>query len=214
MPAPPQGFGPPPGAKQAARCMQGHAIPPGGSFCMEGGHPIALDGMQIGGGDQFGATNLASGAQMPPTGAMSGFGSEPQQGFAPPPPPPPQAAPPPASAVREAEGNRRTLAGFLVSFQDDAQGKFWPLWQGRNVIGRSETGQTVDIPIGHGTTSTHHAQIECDGGRVTLTDLGSTNGTFHNEEAVGFQGRRELRDGDKVRFGGFSVVLFNVTARF
>jgi pSer/pThr/pTyr-binding forkhead associated (FHA) protein len=44
-------------------------------------------------------------------------------------------------------------------------------------------------------------------------DQGSTNGTFHNEEAIGFQGRRELRDGDKVRFGGYSVMVVNVVGR-
>jgi hypothetical protein len=108
---------------------------------------------------------------------------------------------------------RRALAGFLVSFQDDPLGKHWALYQGRNLIGRAETGQEVDVPIGHGTTSTNHATIEAEGGRLTLSDLGSTNGTFHNEEAIGFQGRRELRDGDKIRFGGFSVIVINVAAR-
>ena len=108
---------------------------------------------------------------------------------------------------------RRTLAGFLVSYQDDSLGKYWPLWQGRNVVGRAETGQDVDIAIGHGTTSTTHAAIECEQGRFTLTDLGSTNGTFHNEEAIGFQGRRDLRDGDKVRFGGYTVVILNALGR-
>lgn len=119
-----------------------------------------------------------------------------------------------AGAPAGQEGvQRRVLAGFLVSFQDDPYGKFWPLWKGKNLVGRAETGQKVDIEIGHGTTSTHHATIECDGQRFILTDLGSTNGTFHNEEAIGFQGRRELRDGDKIRFGGFSVIVFNVAAR-
>ncbi len=201
---------------------------------MEGGHPLALEGMQMGGGDAFGATAFAppGGAPLPPTGAMSGFGGEPQnQGFpkpppaagAPPPPPPAPPSPPRASTqmpgqqpqgqpAPSADG-RRALAGFLVSYQDDANGRFWPLWQGRNVIGRAETGQEVDIPIGHGTTSTHHAAIECDGPRFTLNDLGSTNGTFHNEEAIGFQGRRDLRDGDKVRFGGYTVIILNAAAR-
>jgi len=112
-----------------------------------------------------------------------------------------------------AGGDRRPLAGFLVSYQDDAFGKFWPLWQGKNSVGRAETGQKVDIEIAHGTTSTHHAAIECDPQRFVLADLGSTNGTFHNEEAIGFQGRRELRDGDKVRFGGYSVMVVNVVNR-
>jgi pSer/pThr/pTyr-binding forkhead associated (FHA) protein len=121
---------------------------------------------------------------------------------------PPQAAKPAADAQ-----GRRALAGFLVSYQDDPLGKFWPLWQGKNAIGRADTGQKVDIEVAHGTTSTHHASIECDPQRFVLSDLGSTNGTFHNEEAIGFQGKREVRDGDKIRFGGYSVMVVNVVAR-
>jgi pSer/pThr/pTyr-binding forkhead associated (FHA) protein len=138
----------------------------------------------------------------------------------PPPPPPPQqqqgggaqqyASTP---ALGADPGARRVLAGFLVSYQDDPFGKFWPLWKGKNLIGRAETGQKVDIEIAHGTTSTHHATVEADGARFVLSDLGSTNGTFHNEEAIGFQGRRDLRDGDKIRFGGFSVIFINIAAR-
>jgi len=119
----------------------------------------------------------------------------------------------PARGGGPAQGERRALAGFLVSYQDDPLGKFWPLWQGRNSIGRADTGQKLDIEIAHGTTSTHHAAIDCEGGRFVLHDLGSTNGTFHNEDAIGFKGRRELRDGDKIRFGGFSVITIIVTAR-
>ena len=42
-------------------------------------------------------------------------------------------------------------------------------------------------------------------GTVQVEDTGSTNGTFVNEEHIGFNGKRDLRDGDKVRFGGFST---------
>jgi hypothetical protein len=155
--------------------------------------------------DVFGQTSMAQ-----PSG--------PQGGFAPPPAPSPAPfdnRPSPGAAPAAAPGAkpRRPLAGFLVSFQDDAMGKFWPVYQGSNLVGRAETGQEVDVPIGHGTTSTNHARVDAEGGRLTLSDLGSTNGTFHNEEAIGFQGRRELRDGDKIRFGGFSVIVINVAAR-
>ena len=158
----------------------------------------------------MGATAYAS-----PTNAVSNYGPEPQ----PPYPPPPAALPPPPKPAASISigtpgaSGRRPLAGFLVSFQDDPLGRFWPLWQGKNLVGRAETGQRVDIEIAHGTTSTHHATIECDGGRFVLSDLGSTNGTFHNEEAIGFQGRRDLRDGDRIRFGGFSVLVINVGTR-
>lgn len=157
--------------------------------------------------DAFGATAFAPQGQpgpgmgappLPPTGAMQGFDAGPPR--------------PPTPAAGNA-AQQRTLAGFLVSFQDDPLGKFWPLFQGKNLVGRAETGQEVDVPVGHGTTSTHHATVEAEGGRLTLSDLGSTNGTFHNEEAIGFQGRRELRDGDKVRFGGYSVIVINVASR-
>jgi hypothetical protein len=187
---------------------------------MEGGHPIAMESMQM--GDAYGATAYQSGGPLAPTGAMSGFGGEQQQArpgppqhIAPPAPPPPMGGPSPMSSGTPSgqDGQRRTLAGFLVSYQDDAQGKFWPLWQGKNEIGRAETSANVDIQIAHGTTSTRHASIECDGKRFVLSDTGSTNGTFHNEESIGFQGRRELRDCDKVRFGGCSVMFVNTFGR-
>jgi hypothetical protein len=126
---------------------------------------------------------------------------------------PPNASGAGLGAQRPDLGARRALAGFLVSYQDDPMGKWWPLWQGKNSVGRADTGQKVEIEIAHGTTSTHHATIECDPQRFVLSDLGSTNGTFHNEEAIGFQGKRELRDGDKVRFGGYSVMVVNVVSR-
>jgi pSer/pThr/pTyr-binding forkhead associated (FHA) protein len=158
---------------------------------------------------------------MAPQSPMGDFGPPPP---APPPPanfgPPPMAPAPPmapqspmAAAPSIGPDGRRALAGFLVSYQDDTLGKFWPLWQGKNSVGRAETGQKVDIEIANGTTSTHHAAVEVDGTRFVLLDQGSTNGTFHNEEAIGFQGRRELRDGDKVRFGGYSVMVVNVVGR-
>jgi pSer/pThr/pTyr-binding forkhead associated (FHA) protein len=158
---------------------------------MEGGHPLAQDPF---GPPQYG--------QAPP--------APPMMGGPPPPPPPPQ---PQAEAPKGDAPARRALAGFLVSYQDDEFGKFWPLWQGKNSIGRADTGARVEIEIAHGTTSTHHATIECDPQRFLLSDLGSTNGTFHNEEAIGFQGKRDLRDGDKIRFGGYSVMVVNVVSR-
>ncbi len=42
---------------------------------------------------------------------------------------------------------------------------------------------------------------------IAVEDTGSTNGTFVNDEHIGFNGRRELRDGDRVRFGGFTTIV-------
>lgn len=101
------------------------------------------------------------------------------------------------------------LRGFLVAYQANAQGDFWPLAGGRKTIGRHNSGEQVDIPLADATVSTRHAAIVVDGtaGTIQVEDTGSTNGTFVNEEHIGLNGKRELRDGDKVRFGGFTTIV-------
>src|SRR5690606_17179963 len=47
--------------------------------------------------------------------------------------------------------------------------------------------------------SSRHAELRIVGERYVLVDLGSTNGTFVNGEAV--DGERALRDGDVITFG-------------
>ena len=53
--------------------------------------------------------------------------------------------------------------------------------------------------------STRHARFAQDGGELTLEDLGSTNGTYVNQEPI--RGRVQLERGDIVQVGG---VLFEV----
>jgi pSer/pThr/pTyr-binding forkhead associated (FHA) protein len=55
--------------------------------------------------------------------------------------------------------------------------------------------------------------VEAASGTITVEDTGSTNGTFVNDEHIGFNGRRELRDGDRLRFGGFTTIV-KVIGRF
>ncbi len=148
-------------------------------------------------------------------GQPGGFGAPPPQpGFggpgAPPPQPgfgaPEQAAPAPAAPLSLPQN---ALRGFLVSYQSNTQGDFWPLHGGRKTVGRANSGEQVDIPLSDATISSRHAAFVVDGtaGTVTIEDTGSTNGTFVNEEHIGFNGKRELRDGDKIRFGGYSTVV-------
>jgi pSer/pThr/pTyr-binding forkhead associated (FHA) protein len=117
------------------------------------------------------------------------------------------ASPAPAAAVL-APG-AKVLRGFLVSYQSNAAGDFWPLHTGRATVGRSNSGETLDIPLADATISSRHAVLNIDAttGSVQVEDTGSTNGTFVNDEHVGFNGRRELKDGDRVRFGGFTTVM-------
>jgi hypothetical protein len=108
-----------------------------------------------------------------------------------------------------APAGQRELVGFLISYQADPLGSFWPLYSGRNLVGRAGAAEGLDISIADPTTSSNHAAFHIDAqSRAThVEDLGSTNGTFVNEDAIGPRGRRELRDNDRVRLGGFSMVI-------
>ncbi|MDF2693313.1 MAG: hypothetical protein K0S65_1696 [Labilithrix sp.] len=153
------------------------------------------------------------GAPPPPP---PGFGNQAQGGFPPPPPPgggfpggpAPEApqAPVPAAPVNLPPN---ALRGFLVSYQSNTQGDFWALNGGRKTIGRANSGEQVDIPLSDATISSRHAALVVDGvaGTVQIEDTGSTNGTFVNEEHIGFNGKRDLRDGDKIRFGGYTTIV-------
>ena len=57
------------------------------------------------------------------------------------------------------------------------------------------TLQVADDP----TVSTRHAEVALRGGLFVVTDLGSTNGTFVNNQRITQPTR--LADGDLLRFG-------------
>ncbi len=122
-------------------------------------------------------------------------------------PQPPQAAQAPQGAAGQIPN--RILRGFLCSFQANTQGEFWPLHGGRVGVGRANAGETVDIQLADATISSRHAALLVDNvsGAISVEDTGSTNGTYVNDEHLGFNGRRELRDGDRLRFGGFTTIV-------
>jgi pSer/pThr/pTyr-binding forkhead associated (FHA) protein len=159
------------------------------------------------------------GAQQPQYGGAPQGYAPPQQAQQPvfnpapaPPAPAPVAAPAPAAALAPSaspDPNNKTLRGFLVAYGTNANGDFWPLTGGRHVVGRSGAGDGIDIQLSDPTISSRHAVIVVDGVNATLAleDTGSTNGTFVNDDHLGFNGRRDLRDGDRLRFGGFTTVV-------
>ncbi|MDE3064519.1 MAG: FHA domain-containing protein [Acidobacteriota bacterium] len=69
-------------------------------------------------------------------------------------------------------------------------------------IGRSAD---CDLQIADTYLSSRHARLANDNGDLTIEDLGSTNGTYVNQELI--QGRLLLEKGDIVQVGG---VLFEV----
>ncbi len=111
----------------------------------------------------------------------------------------PEAAPQPSA---------KAVGGFLITYQSNPDGEFWPLRGGKNTVGRAQSGE-LDVPLPDATTSSRHAAFHVDvhAMKISIEDTGSTNGTFVNEEHLGLNGKRDLKDGDKVRFGGFSTIV-------
>jgi len=103
----------------------------------------------------------------------------------------------------------RTLVAFLVSYENVDLGQYWPIHQGRNVLGRQGAATGLDIEIAHPTTSSLHAILlgAARPGRVVVEDTSSTNGTFVNDNMLTPGQRWELRDGDRIRFGLFNAVI-------
>jgi pSer/pThr/pTyr-binding forkhead associated (FHA) protein len=64
------------------------------------------------------------------------------------------------------------------------------------VLGR---GDEAEIRLDDPFASSRHAQLILQAGVVVLEDLGSTNGTYLNEELL--QGPAPLHNGDRVRIG-------------
>ena len=57
----------------------------------------------------------------------------------------------------------------------------------------------VELKLEDSFASSRHAQITRQGRTVVIEDLGSTNGTYLNGEALG--GPQPLHDGDRIRIG-------------
>jgi hypothetical protein len=103
----------------------------------------------------------------------------------------------------EATGIHRTGADvFLVvdSAPGHQHGSRYDL-SGGATLGRGDVEIVLEDPF----ASSRHARIERQGGVMVLEDLGSTNGTFLNDELLA--GPQPLHSGDRVRIGD-SVFTF------
>jgi len=83
--------------------------------------------------------------------------------------------------------------------------KEFELTRSEIIIGRDPA---VDLPISSPAVSRRHARLTRDGGHYALEDLGSSNGTFVNEEKL--TGRRPLKSGDQIRLGQAITMVFEV----
>jgi hypothetical protein len=86
------------------------------------------------------------------------------------------------------------------------QGGEYPLTEaGELVIGRSSD---LDMVLIEDMVSRKHAKISLAPGAITISDLGSTNGTFVNGEKVK---RADLKEGDRILIGTSILKLISVS---
>jgi pSer/pThr/pTyr-binding forkhead associated (FHA) protein len=81
-------------------------------------------------------------------------------------------------------------------------GKELAITKNRYVIGR---GQNCQLRPQSDMVSREHCEILVEGGKVTIKDLGSRNGTIVNDEVI--EGPRELQQGDQLKVGPLEFVV-------
>lgn len=111
-----------------------------------------------------------------------------------------------ATMVSQKGGGPQLPAGQSVALSvtnGPLKGKVFPLSKPRVVLGR----QGADITLDDSEVSRKHCALEIHGVLATLVDLGSTNGTFVNEERVE---TAELEHLSEFRVGG-NTLMFTVT---
>ncbi|AXV04735.1 FHA-domain-containing protein [Euzebya pacifica] len=107
---------------------------------------------------------------------------------------------PRAARGRQPKQKRARPRELVIHFPDSAP-RVLPLEEGRSVtFGRHQTASVVLTDL---YASDFHARIDFDGDGWTLTDEGSTNGTFLNQ--VRLTAPTPLRAGDQISFGRTTV---------
>jgi len=99
-----------------------------------------------------------------------------------------------------------TGKGRLIITNGPQEGHSVPLLLKKVTVGRATSNATWEIGLQDPSVSRPHARLELVDNTWTVYDMGSSNGTSVNGEAVDDKGHA-LRDGDTVGFGG-TLALF------
>jgi hypothetical protein len=100
---------------------------------------------------------------------------------------------------------RTTTVAWLVVASGPGRGRDYRLGARRTRVGSA--GECEIRLTGDPYVSTNHAEVSMDGEDVVVRDLGSTNGTYRNDERIQ---DAVLQDGDRVRFGLSEFVFKSV----
>jgi pSer/pThr/pTyr-binding forkhead associated (FHA) protein len=111
---------------------------------------------------------------------------------------------------QQPQGSNKPIVGFLVSVSRTEEGEFWLLRQGQNIIG---SGFNCNVILSESSVSEEHAILTVhrnpgDNNRlnVGIMDKASSNGTFVNEEYIGFN-PRQCKNFDKLKIGNYELLL-------
>ena len=98
------------------------------------------------------------------------------------------------------------MVSCLVQYNGDQMGKRFSVEKNVSIAGRSpEATIFIDEP----SVSRMHAKIFSSVGKVTIEDLGSSNGTFLNDDPV--KKKSTIKDGDMIRLGAIILKFFSST---
>jgi FHA domain len=124
-----------------------------------------------------------------------------------------ESAEPPAAATDAAGAAAPTAApaafkAKLSVVRGGRKGQEFPLEDGNNLVGRwdPETGSFPEVDLDaddpEAKISRKHALIRIDGGKITIEDIGSLNGTYVNRQPRLSPGSpAEIKSGDEVIIG-------------
>lgn len=118
--------------------------------------------------------------------------------------PPPAAQPAPVAAGAPFKAKLTIIRGTIPERRNHE----FELEPGRNLIGRwdPDTGSFPEVDLDaddpEAKISRKHAMLIIDGGKLTIEDIGSLNGTFVNRQQRLMPGTAvELKDGDEIIIG-------------
>ncbi|HLL54577.1 MAG TPA: GGDEF domain-containing protein [Myxococcaceae bacterium] len=100
------------------------------------------------------------------------------------------------TVISKVDPRPRSNEAALVVIHGLELGKKFDLKLNETVVGRSSK---ADIQVDEESVSRNHATLINDGQKVAVKDLGSTNGTYVNDEQT--SGEMTLRNGDLLRIG-------------